>query len=81
MSYCQGTRGKLSGSAPVVRPLHATRKNRPHQNDARIAMQLGRAYEAAKGFGAARTHYFKAADRGNAYAQNNLGERPNDNHL
>ena len=40
---------------------------RPHQNDARIAMQLGRAYEAAKDFGAARTNYFKAADRGNAY--------------
>jgi TPR repeat protein len=36
-------------------------------------MQLGRAYEAAKDFGAARTNYFKAADRGNAYAQNNLG--------
>ena len=34
---------------------------RPH-NDARIAMQPGRAYEAAKDFGAARTNCFKAAD-------------------
>jgi hypothetical protein len=39
---------------------------RPRQNDVRIAMPLGGAYEAAKDFGAARTNYFKAADRGNA---------------
>jgi hypothetical protein len=35
---------------------------RPQKNDARIAMQPGRASEAAKDFGAARPNYFKAAD-------------------
>jgi hypothetical protein len=61
---------------------------RPRQNDAPIAMQPGRAYEASGDFGAARTNYFKAADRDNAYAQNNpgvlydsgLGGFPKDDH-
>jgi hypothetical protein len=32
---------------------------RPHQNDARLAMKLGRAYEAAKDFGAALDRGFR----------------------
>jgi hypothetical protein len=38
MSYRQGTRGKLSGSAPVVRPLHATRKNRIPSQETIVAI-------------------------------------------
>lgn len=37
-------------------------------DDARIAMQLGRAYEAAKNFDAARIQYFEAYQHGNAQA-------------
>jgi len=41
-------------------------------NDARIAMQLGRAYEAAKNFDRARIHYFEAYQNGSAQAAANL---------
>jgi TPR repeat protein len=41
-------------------------------DDARIAMQLGRAYQAAKNFDAARIQYFKAYQYGNAQAAANL---------
>jgi TPR repeat protein len=41
-------------------------------NDARIAMQLGRAYYAAKNFDAARTQYVKAYENGSAPAAANL---------
>ena len=41
-------------------------------DDARIAMQLGRAYEAAENFDAARIRYVEAYQRGNAQAAANL---------
>ena len=41
-------------------------------NDARIAMQLGRAYQAAKNFDAARVQYLKAYENGSAQAAANL---------
>src|ERR1700676_4612214 len=44
----------------------------PPQNDARIAMQPGRAYEASGDFGAARTDYFKAAGGANLKAPSAL---------
>jgi TPR repeat protein len=41
-------------------------------NDARIAMQLGRAYQAARNFDAARVQYLKAYENGSAQAAANL---------
>jgi TPR repeat protein len=41
-------------------------------DDARVAMQLGRAYQAAKNFEAARIQYVKASQQGNAVAAANL---------
>ena len=41
-------------------------------DDARIAMQLGRAYLAAKNLDAARTQFFRAYQQGNAQAAANL---------
>jgi TPR repeat protein len=41
-------------------------------DDARIAMELGRAYLAAKDFNAARMQFFKAYQQGNAQAAANL---------
>src|SRR5262249_20729642 len=61
---------KINPSLAVTACEAAVQK---YPDSSRFNYQLGRAYQKAKNFDAAVAQYRKAADRGNALAQYNLG--------